>query len=112
MAPSAFTAAGLSTAGMGSSSGSMGTGVRDVAVWGERIARVAAKIDAARADLVVPAEGLYVVPGLVDIHVHAYAGTGGRAIAGDGSVIHFPVSVSSVELIFRSRTSSRVAGSS
>ena len=32
-----------------------------------------------RPDLVVPAEGLYVVPGLVDIHVHAYAGTGGRS---------------------------------
>ena len=62
-------------------------GVRDVAVWGGRIARVAADLPADRADVVVLAEGLYVVPGLVDIHVHAYAGTGGRAIAGDGSII-------------------------
>ena len=62
-------------------------GVRDVAVWGGKIARVAEEIGAEHADLVVPAGGLYVVPGLVDIHVHAYAGTGQRAIAGDGSVI-------------------------
>jgi dihydroorotase len=62
-------------------------GVRDVAVWGGKIARVATDIPAERASLVVPASGLYVVPGLVDLHVHAYAGTGGRAIAGDGSII-------------------------
>jgi hypothetical protein len=35
-----------------------------------------------------------------------------RADSGAGSVIHFPVSVSSAELIFRSRISSRVPGSS
>jgi dihydroorotase len=62
-------------------------GPRDVAIWGGRIARVAGQIAPEAAALVVPAGGLYVVPGLVDIHVHAYAGTGGRAIAGDGSII-------------------------
>jgi dihydroorotase len=62
-------------------------GVRDVAVWGGKIARVAAGIPAAKAAVVVPAAGLYVVPGLVDIHVHAYAGIGTRAIAGDGSIL-------------------------
>ena len=62
-------------------------GVRDVAVWGGKVIRVEAGISAERARVVVPAEGLYVVPGLVDIHVHAYAGTGGRSIAGDGSIV-------------------------
>src|SRR5262249_33624048 len=62
-------------------------GQRDIAVWEGRIARVATRIPAERAALVVSAEGLYVVPGLVDIHVHAYAGTGGRSIAGDGSIV-------------------------
>src|SRR4051812_46263961 len=56
-------------------------GVRDVAVWGGKIARVASGIPTDRARVVVPAGGLYVVPGLVDIHVHAYSGTGTRAIA-------------------------------
>ena len=37
--------------------------------------------------MVVPAAGLYVTPGLVDIHVHVYPGTGGRALAGDLSVV-------------------------
>lgn len=62
-------------------------GTRDVAVWGGKVARVAAGIAADQARVVVPAAGLYVVPGLVDIHTHVYAGTGGRAIAGDLSVV-------------------------
>ncbi|MDR3637089.1 MAG: amidohydrolase/deacetylase family metallohydrolase [Isosphaeraceae bacterium] len=60
--------------------------VRDVAVWGGKIARVAPDIPADQAATVIPAQGLYVVPGLVDIHVHAYTGTGNRAIAGDLSI--------------------------
>jgi dihydroorotase len=60
---------------------------RDVAIWGGKVARVAREIPAGSAELVVPADGLYVVPGLVDIHVHAYAGTGGRSIAGDLSIV-------------------------
>jgi dihydroorotase len=61
-------------------------GVRDVAIWGGRVAEVAPDLPADRARVVVPARGLYVVPGLVDIHVHAYVGTGARAIAGDNSI--------------------------
>jgi dihydroorotase len=61
-------------------------GVRDVAIWGGKIACVAPDLPADRARVIVPARGLYVVPGLVDIHVHAYAGTGARNIAGDGSI--------------------------
>ena len=61
--------------------------VRDVAIRDGKIAEVAANIPAARAHKVVNVAGLYVTPGLVDIHVHVYAGTGQRgAYSGDNSV--------------------------
>ncbi len=49
--------------------------VMDVAVTGAKIARVGAKIDPALARRVVDATGLYVVPGLIDIHAHVFFGT-------------------------------------
>jgi dihydroorotase len=62
-------------------------GVMDVAIAGGKIARVASGIPASEAKRVVSVAGLYVVPGLVDIHVHVYAGTGMRgAYSGDNSV--------------------------
>src|SRR5437763_15595087 len=61
--------------------------VRDVAIADGRVAAVAAHIDAAQAFKVVDVTGLSVTPGLVDIHVHVYAGTGERgSYAGDNSV--------------------------
>lgn len=61
--------------------------IRDVAIKDHKIAAVAANIPAAQAFKVVDARGLYVTPGLIDIHVHVYAGTGARgAYAGDLSV--------------------------
>jgi dihydroorotase len=60
---------------------------RDVAVWGGRVAAVAADIPAGRAARVIRVDGCYVVPGLVDIHAHVYTGTGERTIAGDLSVV-------------------------
>jgi dihydroorotase len=48
--------------------------VRDVAVKDGKIAAVAPNIDASRALKSVDASGLYVTPGLVDIHVHVYPG--------------------------------------
>lgn len=48
--------------------------VRDVAVKDGRIAAVAANIAASRALKTVDASGLYVTPGLIDIHVHMYPG--------------------------------------
>jgi len=61
--------------------------VRDVAILDGRVAEVAAKIDPAQAFKVVDAQGLYVTPGLIDIHVHVYAGTGERgSYAGDNSL--------------------------
>ena len=61
--------------------------VRDVAVKDGRIAAVAENIPAARAVKTVDAAGLYVTPGLVDIHVHMYPGlTKNDYAAGDWSV--------------------------
>jgi dihydroorotase len=61
--------------------------VRDVAIRDGKIAAVAAGIPASQALKTVDVSGLYVTPGLVDIHVHVYAGTGRRnAYCGDNSV--------------------------
>lgn len=61
--------------------------VRDVAIKDRKIAAVAADIPASKAAKTIEARGLYVTPGLVDIHVHVYAGTGQRdAYSGDLSV--------------------------
>jgi dihydroorotase len=61
--------------------------VRDVAITGGRIAAVAEHIEASGRTRIVDASGLYVTPGLVDIHVHVYTGTGEpRSYAGDNSV--------------------------
>jgi dihydroorotase len=61
--------------------------VRDVAIKDGTIAAVAAHLDPAMAVKVVNVAGLYVTPGLVDIHVHVYAGTGERSsYAGDLSL--------------------------
>ncbi len=61
--------------------------VRDVAIKDGKIAAVAAKIDPAKALKTVNAAGLYVTPGLIDIHTHVYAGTGEKgSYAGDLSL--------------------------
>ncbi len=60
--------------------------VRDVAIKDGKVAAVAPHIDT-KAALIVDVSGLYVTPGLVDIHTHVYAGTGEkRSYAGDNSV--------------------------
>jgi dihydroorotase len=48
--------------------------VRDVATKGNRVAAVAADIPSTQAAKVIDVTGLYVTPGLVDIHAHVYAG--------------------------------------
>ncbi len=61
--------------------------VRDVAMANGRVAAVAERIDPAEALKTVDVAGLYVTPGLIDIHAHVYAGTGERnSYAGDNSV--------------------------
>src|SRR5205809_2246918 len=63
------------------------TAVRDVAISNGKVAAIAAAINPAEAFKVVDVSGTYVTPGLVDIHVHVYAGTGERgSYAGDNSV--------------------------
>ncbi len=54
---------------------------RDVAIQGGKIAAVAADIPAGRAGKVVDVSGLYVTPGLIDIHVHVFAGGMGESYA-------------------------------
>jgi dihydroorotase len=61
--------------------------LRDVAIVNGTIAAVAQKIDPADALKTIDVSGLHVTPGLVDIHVHVYAGTGEpRSYAGDNSL--------------------------
>lgn len=61
--------------------------VMDVGLKGGVIAQVAPHLDAAMATRVVDATGLWVTPGLIDIHGHVYAGTGHKdVLAGDESV--------------------------
>jgi dihydroorotase len=50
--------------------------VRDVAIKDGKIAAVGPNIPAAQAVKTVDASGLYVTPGLLDIHVHVYTGEG------------------------------------
>jgi len=63
--------------------------VRDVAIRDGRVAEVARSIDPAKAGKVVDVSGFYVTPGLVDIHVHVYAGTGRRNVY-DGDNSQYP----------------------
>src|SRR4051812_29120045 len=61
--------------------------VRDVAIADGKIAAVGARLNPADAVKSVDVSGLYVTPGLIDIHAHTYAGTGERrSYAGDNSV--------------------------
>jgi dihydroorotase len=60
---------------------------RDVAIAGGKIAAVETRINSDEASKVIDVSGLYVTPGIVDIHVHVYTGTGERgSYAGDNSV--------------------------
>ncbi len=47
-------------------------GPRDIAISDGRIARVAERIDPSDAKKVVDVSGLYVTPGLIDMHVHVF----------------------------------------
>jgi len=49
--------------------------VTDLAVSNGKITLIAKNIDEKQAAQVVDAKGLYVVPGLIDIHTHVFAGT-------------------------------------
>jgi dihydroorotase len=60
----------------------------DLAVNGGKVAAIENDISILRADRAIDVNGLYVTPGLVDIHMHAYATSGIRdAWAGDNSIL-------------------------
>ena len=61
--------------------------VRDVAIRGDKVAAVSADIPAAQAAKVIDVTGLYVTPGLIDIHAHVYAGS--RAATTNGGQSSF-----------------------
>ncbi|MCC6293893.1 MAG: amidohydrolase/deacetylase family metallohydrolase [Bryobacterales bacterium] len=62
-------------------------GVRDIAISGGKVAAVAASIPAAQAQRTLNLSGLYVTPGLIDLHAHVFNTTGiPGAWAGDNSV--------------------------
>ena len=59
----------------------------DVAITDGKIARVAEGISPTEAKQTVDVAGFYVTPGLIDIHVHVYTGTGNKdSYTGDRSV--------------------------
>jgi dihydroorotase len=63
------------------------SGIRDIAIADGKVSAVATRINPAEAFKVVEASGYYISPGLIDIHVHVFAGTGERgSYAGDNSV--------------------------
>jgi len=54
----------------------------DVAIQSGKIAAVAKNIDPALATQIVDAKGMYVTPGLIDLHAHVFAGTDDRGYSG------------------------------
>ena len=60
--------------------------VRDVAISQGRIAAVEANIPASRARSTIDVSSLYVTPGLVDMHVHVFAGSMNREYLGENCV--------------------------
>ena len=61
---------------------------RDVAIRDGLIAAVARNIPAAEARRTVNVAGLFVTPGLIDLHAHVFAGEEGSGLAGGNSSIH------------------------
>ncbi len=62
--------------------------LRDVAIKDGKIAAIAPSIPPAQARKVIAVNGLYVVPGLIDIHAHVFSGTSGQGLAGGDTSIH------------------------
>ena len=61
--------------------------VRDVAIKDGKVAAVAENIQAARALKTVDVTGLYVTPGLIDLHTHVYRPTVGQGFRADNSMV-------------------------
>ncbi|HNP21120.1 MAG TPA: amidohydrolase/deacetylase family metallohydrolase [Panacibacter sp.] len=64
--------------------------VMDVAIKDGKVAQLAANIDGSQAKQVVDAKGLYVVPGIIDLHAHVFFGTQPDHYLSDGLVAVVP----------------------
>jgi len=64
--------------------------VRDVGIADGKIAAVETAIPAARAQKVVDVSGLYVTPGLIDMHVHVFMGHAPGAYIANGATSVMP----------------------
>lgn len=62
----------------------------DVAITDGKVVRIAKTIDAKQAQQVVNAQGMYVTPGLIDIHGHVFYGTEPNHYLSNGSVAVVP----------------------
>lgn len=62
--------------------------VRDVAIKDGKVAAVAADIPSARAVKAVDVSGMYVAPGLIDLHGHVYRPTVGQGFRADNSMVY------------------------
>jgi dihydroorotase len=62
--------------------------VRDVGIKDGKVAAVAENIPAARALKTVDVTGLYVTPGLIDLHAHVYRPTVGQGFRADNSMVY------------------------
>ena len=82
--------------------------VMDVAITNNKISQVAENIPVANAKKVIDVKGMYVTPGLIDMHVHVYPGNDLDAYIANG-----PTSVAPDGFTFRSGVTTVVdAGSS
>ncbi|WP_221929925.1 amidohydrolase/deacetylase family metallohydrolase [Fodinibius sediminis] len=61
-------------------------GRMDVAIAGDSIARVSEDIPASSAGRVVDVSGLYVTPGIIDMHAHVFHGTNAQSYIADAYV--------------------------
>jgi dihydroorotase len=61
---------------------------RDLAIKDGKVAAVAVSIPAAQARKTILVNGLYVVPGLIDIHAHVFSGIAGNMLSGGHTSIH------------------------
>lgn len=64
--------------------------VMDVALKDGKVAQLAANIDGSQAKQVVDAKGLYVIPGIIDLHAHVFFGTQPDHYLSDGLVAVVP----------------------
>lgn len=82
--------------------------VMDVAITNNKISQIAENIPVANAKKVIDVKGMYVTPGLIDMHVHVYPGNDLDAYIANG-----PTSVAPDGFTFRSGVTTVVdAGSS